>query len=80
MVHVETKAMLRFGCQRLGPDCALATDAADRVPYQDHIEGTSRVPAGEGRLKSTALRHPEVSDNEALRSAEREWSYGDQAG
>ena len=71
MVYVETKAMLRSGCQRVGSDPVFAVDAPDRLPYQNHVEGTGPVPAGENWLTSTALRYFKVSDNEALHRAER---------
>jgi len=71
MVYVETKALPRSGCERVGSLAIFAGYALDRVSYQNHVEGTCPVPAGESWLTSTALRHFEVSDDEALLNGER---------
>ena len=67
MVHVETKALPRSGCERVGSDALFAGYAFDRLSHQNHLEGASPIPAGESWLTSAALRHFEVSDDEALR-------------
>jgi len=57
MVYVKTKALLRSGCQRIDADPIFASDAPDRLPYQNHVEGASPIPAEEDWFTSTTLRH-----------------------